>query len=159
MADQAPVWKKSANGRWTVIYQGRTFNDLTDAGARAIAKELGIPSPVSAPAPVIPTKENPMDLGNLLGDVIKTVGQYKIAELQQPVYQQPAFIGTLPGMVQDFFFDETTGETVAVMKKKPCKRRRRRRLATKSDIADLAALQAVLGKGEAFKTWIATHSR
>ncbi len=39
------------------------------------------------------------------------------------------------------------------------KRRRRRRLASVSDIKDLAALKAVLGNGEAFKTWIATHSR
>ena len=34
-------------------------------------------------------------------------------------------------------------------------RRRRRRLATHSDIKDLAALKAVLGSGKAFDTWIA----
>jgi hypothetical protein len=28
-----------------------------------------------------------------------------------------------------------------------------------SDIADLAALKSILGNGDAFKTWIATHSR
>lgn len=37
-------------------------------------------------------------------------------------------------------------------------RRRRRRLATPTDIKDLSALKGVLGSGEAFKTWIATHS-
>ena len=36
-------------------------------------------------------------------------------------------------------------------------RRRRRRLATHSDIKDLAALKAVLGTGKAFDTWIATR--
>lgn len=36
-------------------------------------------------------------------------------------------------------------------------RRRRRRLATHSDIKDLAALKAVLGAGKAFDTWIATR--
>lgn len=36
-------------------------------------------------------------------------------------------------------------------------RRRRRRLATHSDIKDLAALKAVLGSGKAFDTWIATR--
>lgn len=36
-------------------------------------------------------------------------------------------------------------------------RKRRKRLATASDIADLSALKSVLGNGEAFKTWIATH--
>ncbi len=36
-------------------------------------------------------------------------------------------------------------------------RRRRKRLATHSDIKDLAALKAVLGSGKAFDTWIATR--
>jgi hypothetical protein len=38
-----------------------------------------------------------------------------------------------------------------------CGRRRRKRLASASDIKDLASLKAVLGNGDAFKTWIATH--
>lgn len=37
------------------------------------------------------------------------------------------------------------------------KRRRRRSLATEGNLRDLAALKAVLGKGTAFTTWIATH--
>jgi len=37
-------------------------------------------------------------------------------------------------------------------------RKRRKRLATPSDLKDLAALKGVLGGGEAFKVWIATHS-
>lgn len=37
------------------------------------------------------------------------------------------------------------------------RRRRRKRLATQSDIKELAALKGVLGQGEAFKTWIATR--
>lgn len=42
--------------------------------------------------------------------------------------------------------------------KAKCKRRRRRkRLATASDIRDLASLEGVLGKGTLMKTWIATH--
>ena len=36
-------------------------------------------------------------------------------------------------------------------------RRKRRRLATHSDIKDLAALKSVLGSGKAFDTWIATR--
>lgn len=38
-------------------------------------------------------------------------------------------------------------------------RRRRKRLATTSDIKDLAALKAVLGGGKAFDTWIASRGR
>jgi hypothetical protein len=37
-----------------------------------------------------------------------------------------------------------------------CKRRRRR-LASLSDIKDLAALSAVLGKGKLLETWVATR--
>ena len=37
-------------------------------------------------------------------------------------------------------------------------KRRRKRLATKSDLADLSSLKGILGTGEAFKVWIATHS-
>jgi len=38
------------------------------------------------------------------------------------------------------------------------KRRRRKRLASKGDLADLAALKGILGGGKAFEVWIATHS-
>ncbi len=37
------------------------------------------------------------------------------------------------------------------------RKRRRNRLATKSDLSDLAALKGVLGGGKAFEVWIATH--
>lgn len=44
--------------------------------------------------------------------------------------------------------------------KSVCKtRKRRRRLATTSDIRDLAALKSILGGGKAFDTWIATRGR
>lgn len=36
-------------------------------------------------------------------------------------------------------------------------RRRRKRLATPSDLKDLAALKGVLGSGQTFNTWIATR--
>jgi hypothetical protein len=36
-------------------------------------------------------------------------------------------------------------------------RRRRRRLATKSDIKDLASLKGIVGQGKVMETWIATH--
>lgn len=87
-----------------------------------------------------------MDLGSLLGKSIDYYAQYKLAGMQQPaVAAQPAFLG-LEGDIP--FVD---------IVEKPKRRRRRRRLATTTDIRDLAALQGVIGKGEAFKTWIATH--
>ena len=42
------------------------------------------------------------------------------------------------------------------LSKVKCKRRRRR-LASHSDIKDLAALSAVLGKGKLLETWVATR--
>jgi len=49
------------------------------------------------------------------------------------------------------------GSTTSVTKAKT--RRRKRRLATMSDIKDLAALKSILGGGKAFDTWIATRGR
>lgn len=44
--------------------------------------------------------------------------------------------------------------------KQRCKtRKRRRRLATTSDIRDLAALKSILGGGKVFEAWIATRGR
>jgi len=53
----------------------------------------------------------------------------------------------------EYIVDPVTG--VCTKKKKT--RRRRPRLATASDIADLSALESVLGKGQMLKTWIATR--
>lgn len=59
-----------------------------------------------------------------------------------------------------------SGSMAAPVWKKVCgqykwvysKRRRRKRLASKGDLADLAALKGILGGGKAFEVWIATHS-
>lgn len=51
-------------------------------------------------------------------------------------------------------FDKKTNQWVWKIKSR---RRRKRRLASTSDIKDLAALKSVLGNGENLKTWIATH--
>ncbi len=47
-------------------------------------------------------------------------------------------------------------DLAGALSKVKCKRRRRR-LATHSDIKDLAALSAVLGKGKLLETWVATR--
>ena len=51
---------------------------------------------------------------------------------------------------------EDIAEIAEAASKVKC-RRKRRRLATHSDIKDLAALKSVLGSGKAFDTWIATR--
>lgn len=53
--------------------------------------------------------------------------------------------------------DNATGQCIKIKRQKS--RKRRRRLASMSDIKDLAALKQVLGGGKAFDTWIATRGR
>lgn len=103
-----------------------------------------------------------MDLGNLIGDIAKTyiTTRYAPTPVSTPINYMPADfqVGPLNVDPMDLFTQDTGAPVVSFGKKKTC-RRRRRRLATMSDIKDLAALKSVLGNGEAFKTWIATHSR
>ncbi len=119
------------------------------------------------------TGNGSMDLGQLITDL---GGQYIQARYGQtpsygtttgvyypPVQATPALapaagvgIGVAAGELYDYFMNE---DGTMSAKKKCKKRRRRKRLATVSDIADLAALKSILGNGDAFKTWIATHSR
>jgi len=51
--------------------------------------------------------------------------------------------------------DNATGAVISTREVKH--RRRRKRLATRSDIADLAALKSILGGGKALDAWIATR--
>lgn len=116
--------------------------------------------PVVAPTTTTTTTGGSMDLGALVTDLATTYIQTKYAPTSTPTVQTVDY--TIPGLglnvdPLDLFTDPVTGVVTAATKKK-CKRRRRKRLATKSDIADLAALKAILGNGESFKTWIATHA-
>ncbi len=89
------------------------------------------------------------------------------------VAAQPVFLDTLPEMagdVYDYFFTDEQKQSLSQMpnagkvqidprtgRVSVCKtRRRRKRLATTSDIKDLAALKSVLSPAD-LKTWIATH--
>jgi len=79
---------------------------------------------------------------------------FEIAEQARGVFLGENGNGTTKTEVT---IDNATGKCVAVRK---CKsRKRRRRLASLSDIKDLAALKQVLGGGKAFDTWIATRGR
>ena len=114
-----------------------------------------------------------MDLGSILGGAIDLYKDYQVAKNvptyvdykyggpQQVVQTTPALnvpmVDIIPendtkGMVWNPRANCGQGKWVK------SRRRRRRRLATVSDIKDLAALKSVLGQGKAFETWIATHS-
>lgn len=51
--------------------------------------------------------------------------------------------------------DNATGQVIST--REVSHRKRRKRLATRSDIADLAALKSILGGGKALDAWIATR--
>lgn len=98
-----------------------------------------------------------MDLGNIIG------GLQNLADIYTQVRSPPGFAPpmtpalSLPGgyvLEPDIPFIDIT---------KKGHRHRRKRLATVSDISDIAQLKAVFGGGkngaENLKVWIATHSR
>jgi len=91
------------------------------------------------------------------------------------VAAQPVFLETLPEMagdIYDYFFTDEQKQSLSQMpnagagkvqidprtgRVSVCRnRKRRKRLATTSDIKDLAALKSVLSPAD-LKTWIATH--
>ena len=101
-----------------------------------------------------PTEEQPMaiDWGAVLNAGIDA------AQGQRPgggtTYSPLPFAA--PGTTQvpaQVTVDTRTGEV------KPCRRRRRRRLLTPTDLSDLAALQAIVGKGDALKLAVAKAVR
>jgi len=130
------------------------------------------------------TQTMSLDLGNLLGTLGSQyisarygqprppaimqptiVAQGPQAGVLQPVLTPPvaAGLGAAAGELYDFFTDDQKAQLGSGMRIDPvtgrlCKkqRRRRKRLATTSDIKDLAALKSVLSPAD-LKTWIATH--
>lgn len=98
-----------------------------------------------------------MDLGNLLGDVIKGVTDYQIAKAQTPrvpsgPYLQPIDNPLIPNVVEQFIDPSVTYGT-------RCRKRRRRRpIATDAEIAQVTALKATLSPQE-IKIWLAKRLR
>lgn len=108
-----------------------------------------------------PQGEKPMDLGNLVTDLLGGYINAKYApRAPTPVMgPQPFTPATTPvwnpltAFADDDGGDSLFGGTTTC---KPKRRRRRRKLATLTDIRDLASLKAILSPAE-LKTWIATH--
>lgn len=173
--DRRDIPLPKAEIREGIIRQARDWVEYWQLKAQGIevlaptAASRAQPVPITAPKPK-PTGNKPMDLGSLITDlggqfIQAKYGQPRPVALQRPVdFDLPdvfggvggGVIGGLAGEALDYFMSDDG--TIGV-KKKCKKRRRRKRLATVSDIADLAALKSILGNGDAFKTWIATHSR
>jgi len=118
-----------------------------------------------------------LDLGNLLGTLGSSYIQARYGGPRQPQVMAPTIraqgpqagvaaqpVDTLFEMGQegyDYFFGNGQAPknvTIDPVTGRLCKkqRRRRKRLATTSDIKDLAALKSVLSPAD-LKTWIATH--
>lgn len=153
-----PHFDRTWYGKMGVKWETMTV----DAKKQAILESAKYNAPTTPPIFPTATKTSTggsMDLGSIITDLGKAYITTKYAPSTsaplptvQPAYSLPEMAGD----ITDFFMGEDG--TIVPVKKKRC-RRRRRRLATKSDLGDLAALKAILGNGEAFKAWIATHSR
>lgn len=130
------------------------------------------------------TQTMSLDLGNLLGTLGSQYISARYGQPRPPVITQPTFVaqgpqagalqpvltppvaaglGAAAGELYDFFTDDQKAQLGSGMRIDPvtgklCRkqRRRRKRLATTSDIKDLAALKSVLSPAD-LKTWIATH--
>lgn len=96
-----------------------------------------------------------MDLGNIIPSLKSLADIYTQVKGAGRTTTQPTPAGFFPSLP---FEIEPDIPFIDIVKKPKHHHHRRKRLATVSDIKDLAALSAVLGKGEAFKTWIATHA-
>jgi len=128
---------------------------IRDLGGQYISTRWG-----QVPETLVDTR-NP--LGGNGGYVIPRggVGTDIIPRMTTPVFLGAAggvvgkIAGILGGLGLGLAADDIAGIAGAISKVK-CKRRRRR-LATHSDIKDLAALSAVLGKGKLLETWVATR--
>ncbi len=66
---------------------------------------------------------------------------------------QLSYAGVPAALPAQVTVDTRTGQV------KPCRRRRRRRLLTPTDLSDLAALSAIVGKGDALKLAVAKAVR
>ena len=133
------------------------------------------PPIVSNPLPPNPNAEEAMwnDLGQLGLDLIRQAGTSYInrelggsptqyvqstpVDFQVPQIDIP-YVDVVPQMPSsncgEMVYKKVCGQYKWVKKQ----RRRRKRLATKSDLSDLASLKGILGQGKAFEVWIATHS-
>ncbi len=184
---ELPVMWKQVGGRWQLTHPGvGVIGNLTESGMRQIAAELGIPT---ARAAVPAQLQQPISEDNSVGvlsdiyDVVdsglggvlpggvpfgsgvptpagvayQTLVNPAPAPAPAPV-AAPVSQGTAPG--PDYHYIHTCAKGWHWAKKRS---RRRKRLATQSDIADIASLMGAFNiKGaqtQAFNTYLATHSR
>jgi len=135
---------------------------------------VGQAGPVPFPSDVTNTTEDTgmIDLGNLFGDLAKTYINVKyggegnlVDKYGSTTYPENPpgqvgvdmgipFVDVVPEGKKGYVWDYGANCGAGKLRKKS--RRRRRRLATASDIKDIAALKATAGPA-ILKTWIATH--
>ena len=137
-------------------------NLVSDIAGQYITTRWGTPQPIMTGGPALtqPVASYPGGVGTgmvpspaLAGGPLMALGRGAYGFLAGSSKSKiAAYLGTL---ALGLSIDEIA-EMATQLSKVKCKRRRRR-LATHSDIKDLAALSAVLGKGKLLETWVATR--
>jgi hypothetical protein len=141
-------------------------NLVSDIAGQYITTRWGTPQPImtgsglGGPIQTQPVATYPSGVGvgqlptpALAGGPIAAAGRGIYGFLQgSSKWKIAAYLGSL-GLALSA---DEIAQMAADLSKVKCKRRRRR-LATHSDIKDLAALSAVLGKGKLLETWVATR--
>lgn len=149
-----------ANGGITVAAEQAARQKAAEEAARNRVRRSPVPTGAGLPSsdlqqPNKGKKTMALDLGQVMTDLGTAYFKNKYApKTTTPVLNWPDPFG-LPSLFNTG--DPAVDDAMAYQLLNKKRRRRRKRLATLSDIRDLAALKSVLGNGEAFKTWIATH--
>lgn len=134
--------------QYKILNPDETEKELDPPGD-ALPVEYGIVVPHSTDEE---ETEMAIDWGDIfttsIPDIVGMAGQ-KFLGPEPQSYSGAPIAGT-PAKVT---MDTRTGKIT------PCRRRRRRRLLTPTDLSDLAALQAIVGKGDALKLAVAKAVR
>lgn len=135
---------------------------ITTLGGQYIQARFGqpasAPAPIYQPRPVMGTTLVSSDTYGVVPSVGMGVSRVGLPALAIPGIGSSVMkiAGAMAAAIGATEITEDLIAAATAASKVKC-RRKRRRLATHSDIKDLAALKAVLGSGKAFDTWIATR--
>ena len=134
-------------GAWLTNKVKKEANRYAPSTRPVPVQNVGLPAVIAPAVPAVVRRASPgVTAGGIAGTIGSMLTDFDDADI--PI------VGRYIDKVTDYFLGED-----GKFYPKPKRRRRRRRLATCSDIKDLASLKAILGGGALFKEYIATNCR